>query len=228
MYLAFAADEPIQPPADAAESGDESDTNLEPPETVSVTSGSGRKKKTVTWRLRGPITEDTRTQSKFGTAILGVPVETLRSFRELDMYLHLLPGQLEGVKEMVVAINKVLTPSMQKFTLGEYFICLGINLMASVTDGGYRELFRVKMRDQDLMPAPMFGIRFGVARDRFELWRRRCKLTDWAEDNEVDPDPWKPMSTFWRRFNKERPTRIAPGWKVTYDELMQAWKGMSL
>ena len=189
MYPAYAAKVPIQPPADAADTGDEPDTITEPPETVTVTSGSGKHKKTVTWRLRGTITEDQRTHSKFGTAILGVPVETLRKFRELDMYLHLLPGQLEGVKEMVVAINKVLTPSMQKFTLGEYFICLGINLMALVTDGGYRELYHVKMRDQDLMPAPMFGIRFGVCRDRFELWWRRCKLTDWAEDNEVDPDP---------------------------------------
>ena len=89
---------------------------------------------------------------------------------------------------MVVAINKVLTPSMQKFTLGEYFICLGINLMASIIDGGYRELFRVKMRDQDLMSVPMFGIRFGVPRDRFETWWRRCKLTDWSEDNDVDAD----------------------------------------
>lgn len=63
---------------------------------MDVTSGSRKNKETVMWQLHGSITEDLRTHPKFGTAVPGVPVEILGEFCELDMFLHLYPGQLGG------------------------------------------------------------------------------------------------------------------------------------
>ena len=140
------------------------------------------------------------------------------------MYAHMSPNQLDGIREMVKGINGTLTITQQKFDLGEFVVCLGINLYTTQVDGGYAELFRVQMREEDLLPAPAFGIRFGVARDRFLLWRRNAKLTDWKD---ADTNPWKPLEVFWERFNKQMPQRINAGWRITYDELMQAWKGRS-
>lgn len=195
---------------------------MEAPKTVKVSSGSGRKRKTVKWTRITGVPEDCRSQSRHEPSIAGVETTLLQSFTELDMYVHLMPDQLKGLQEQCTALNNNLTPTQKTFDFGTFMVCKGINLMLTQIDGGIDEAFRVSMREEDILPAPAFGIRFGVSRDRFNLFRRRCKLTNWTAE---DTDPWKPMTLYWKRFNAQRCTRINMGWKATYDELMQAWRG---
>ena len=105
----FRTEDPDETESSAESGGDDSDDELEAPASVEITSGSGSKKKTVTWKRVTGITEDIRTQGKTGTSIAGVDIITLRFFTELDIYVHMSPNQLDGIREMAKAINSTLT-----------------------------------------------------------------------------------------------------------------------
>ena len=58
------------------------------PKTVKVTSGSGRKKKTVKWTLIKEVREDLRTQSRHEPSLAGVDAGMVDSMTEPDMYVQ--------------------------------------------------------------------------------------------------------------------------------------------
>jgi hypothetical protein len=57
----FRTEDPDETESSAESGGDGSDDELEAPASVEITSGSGSKKKTVTWKRVTDITEDIRT-----------------------------------------------------------------------------------------------------------------------------------------------------------------------
>ena len=184
----------------SSEEADDEEEPTEAPKRVTITSGTGRRKRTVKWKLISGVTEELRSQSRHEPSLAGVDAGVAASMSELDMYLHLMPNQLAGLQEQCTALNGNITATQENFTFGEFMICKGICLMLTQIDGGIAEAFRVAMKDSDILPAPAFGIRFGISRDRFMLFRRRCKLTNWTLE---DTDPWKPMTEYWKRFNAQ-------------------------
>ena len=207
------------------ESDDEEDSEEEgPPEYTDVTSGSGRKKRTVRWIRVHNVSDDLREGSRNRTRMGGVDPEELSTWREMDMFIHLTPCQQNGLREMCTASNYFMPPSYDRFEFGEFVACLGINYMSCTISGGLDELFRTSMRGGDVLPPPAFGVRFGISRNRFSLWRKHFRLTLTKVE---DTDAWRSCRKFWERFNEQRPKQIIPGWRINYDESMSAWKGRS-
>ena len=211
--------------ADEEGSEEEEDSEEEePPEHTDVTSGSGRKKRTVRWNRVHNVTDDLRQGFRQNATMGGAAPEGLSTWRELDMFIHLTPNQLNGLREMCTASNFYMPLSYEKFEFGEFMACMGINYMSCTISGGLDELFRTSMRNGDVLPPPAFGVRFGISRKRFSLWRKHFRLIMTKVE---DTDAWRSCRKFWERINEQRPKQIIPGWRINYDESMSAWKGKS-
>ena len=80
--------------------------------------------------------------------------------------------------------------------------------------------------DSALFPAPAFGRRFGMSRDRWSALLKYLRFCDPAEDEEVPVDPWREVRTLVNGFNRNRAETVCPGWVLVIDESTSKWRGL--
>ena len=72
-----------------------------------------------------------------------------------------------------------------------------------------------------IFPAPAFGARFGMSRDRFENLLRYLRLS--PQPAADDDDPWWPIRGFIDAINDRRVEKLRPSKVVVADESMSWW-----
>ena len=122
------------------------------------------------------------------------------------------------------------TPKGKKaMTVTEFRKLLGIML----------SLTRTTKRRQDLwssedfnFPAPNFGLRFGISRNRLNdllHYLRFCPADEYTNKEDkwspVRRNKWSPVRRLIKGFNEQRAATFYPCWSICVDESMSAWWG---
>ena len=71
-------------------------------------------------------------------------------------------------------------------------------------------------------PAPRFGERYGLTRDRFEILLR---CLSFCPAHEAISDKWAPVRRLLEGFNQRRVETLYPGWQLCVDESVSSWRG---
>ena len=176
--------------------------------------------KGVQWRV-DPNLIDARDRPRMRARMLwSAPLNEIpeRSRREIEYMMwsfpeHSIPGILARTTERMQAVNS----KTSEVTRGEFWKCVGYLLAMTRTRKRRRDLFS---RVDGLFPAPAFGKRFGVSRERFELILKHLSL------GVPDPsDPAAAMLDFIDQINHRRIEGYYPCWSICVDESMSSWRG---
>eukprot|EP00731_Ephydatia_muelleri_P017495 Em0010g593a len=88
------------------------------------------------------------------------------------------------------------------------------------TSEGRRDLWST---EDGLFPAPRFGERYSLPRNRFEVLLRCLSFCPPSEAK--GNDKWAPVRRLIDGFNERRVQKIYPGWQLCIDESVSSWRG---
>lgn len=180
--------------------------------------------KGVTWQLRPPqyIKKDARTAARQPATLNkgDLRVDTIDR-----MFDYLLPDDL--LEFIVNKSNPKLLGSNaidRKLTVPELKQWWGYALAASLHTGiTLEKLWSDTPIPESIMPPPMFG-QHGMVWKRFK--RIRGVMSFGASDPAtLEQDPWAFVRPLVDKFNEARAAKFNPGWLITMDESMCAWRG---
>ena len=188
------------------------------------------KKKTwsVDWKKDADCSADERESrgaTRFGPEMIWRETETGRGVD--DFFFHFfLPEAGELTKVAVLSNDSRDTHGKTKRPISEHEIVKTLGYLLAMTCNNTsvkRELFRAEHDpggEERLFPAPAFGERYGMSRDRFEFVLR------WLRFGADDPnDKWAPVRSLIASFNDARYNGYKPGWRLCLDESVSAWRG---
>jgi Transposase IS4 len=147
----------------------------------------------------------------------------------LDYFMAVFPK--EQLRMMVEQTSDNLRMNGHpKVTKGELLKWFGILLLVTRFEFGERkELWSTKSRCK-YIPAPNFGERTGMTRDRFHTLFRymvwSVQPPDRPEGMSTEAYRWMLVEDFVRNFNEHRASFFSPGWQVCVDESMSRWYGL--
>ena len=107
---------------------------------------------------------DTRHSARNAMSFGMVSSDVLDMMSELDMLIHLIPNQCDGLEEMRRASNSKMLKLYILFEFGEWMIGLGINYLSTTISGGMNGMFRCVMRPGNVLLPPAFGLRHEMPR----------------------------------------------------------------
>lgn len=112
----------------------------------------------------------------------------------------------------------------KKLTLGELKKWWGYALALTIHDGiPLNKMWSDTPTPKSLLPPPRMG-RHGMSLKRFK--KIRAVLTFGPEDKtSLRADNWAFIRWLIDKFNSHRLVVLSPGWLLTMDELMVAWRG---
>ena len=96
----------------------------------------------------------------------------------------------------------------------------GILYSLTRTSEGRRDLWST---EDGLFPAPRFGERYSLPRNRFEVLLRCLSFCPPSETK--GNDKWAPVRRLIDGFNERRVQKIYPGWQLCIDESVSSWRG---
>jgi Transposase IS4 len=147
----------------------------------------------------------------------------------LEFFMAVFPK--EQLKKMVEETSDALRVNGHpKLTKGELLKWFGVLLLVTRFEFGERkELWSTTSRCK-FIPAPNFGERTGMTRDRFHTLFRYMV---WSTQPSERPDGmsseayrWLLVEDFVKNFNDHRASFFSPGWQVCVDESMSRWYGL--
>ena len=145
-----------------------------------------------------------------------------KTLKPLDYWLLLFPDMLDCVVKWTNASMGEGTARTSKHEIVKFFgIMYSMTLYPSRQRKDYWSL-----QDSKLFPAPAFGQRFGMSRNRFTVLVKRLKMYDPALDAANPQDPWRAIRTFIDEFNNNRRKTVTPGWVCVVDESTTKWRGL--
>ena len=169
------------------------------------------------------VRTDQRTQPRQKPKIISEAV--LENFE--DYFHHFLPPAWYDI------IMKFTNPKLlnthkvnQKLTKGRLLRWIGYALCFSVHKGtAIEKMWATQPEEEQSMPAPAFG-RHGMTKDE---WRKIFQLMSFgpSDDDAFDADEWCFVAPVLDAFNEHTSTAYHPGWMLTCDESMVAWKGQT-
>ena len=87
------------------------------------------------------------------------------------------------------------------------------------TSEGRRDLWST---EDGLFPAPRFGERYGLSRNRVEILLRYLSF---CPEDENNSDKWSSVRRLIEYFNQRRVEKFYPGWQLCVDESVSSWRG---
>ena len=147
----------------------------------------------------------------------------------IEFFMALFPK--EQLKMMVEKTSeKLQSNGHPKLTKGELLKWFGVLLLITRYEFGERkELWNTEARCK-FIPAPNFGERTGMTRDRFHAIFRYMV---WSVQPKVRPDGmsseayrWLLVEDFVENFNQHRASFFSPGWQICVDESISRWYGL--
>ena len=140
----------------------------------------------------------------------------------IDFWLFLFPNMLDDIVRWT---NSAFPARVAQTTKHEVVKFFGIQYAMTQYPTRQRHNYW-SLHDSDLLPAPAFGQRFGMSRDRFEMLVRYMTFHDPDLDLAVPLDPWRKVRTFVNMFNLNRAENVTPGWVLVVDESTSKWRGL--
>lgn len=133
--------------------------------------------------------------------------------------------------EMVLHTNEVLEAKHKKLTtIGEILKWFGVVLLATRYEFGSRRDLWSTTPTSKYMPAPCFGEKTGMSRDRFDLlWNNMVwskQPTDRPEEKSHEGHRWMLVEGFIFNINGHRKKYYCPSWILCVDESMSRWYGL--
>ena len=126
--------------------------------------------------------------------------------------------------------RKLMLAGKPRLTKGELLKWFGIVILITRFEFGERDhLWRTKSTCK-YIPAPNFGERTGMTRDRFNdlfrymVWSRQPSQR--PEGMSSETYRWKLIEDFIDNFNEHRSSLFLPGWLLCVDESMSRWYGL--
>jgi Transposase IS4 len=147
----------------------------------------------------------------------------------LEFFMAVFPK--EQLRKMVAETSDVLQKNGHpKVTKGELLKWFGILLLITRFEFGERkDLWNTTSRCK-YIPAPNFGERTGMTRDRFHTLFRYMV---WSTQPSIRPEGmlseayrWLLVEDFVKNFNDHRANLFSPGWQVCVDESISRWYGL--
>ena len=186
-------------------------------ESNDVGDGSSLSCHGVQWKVVDGIVEDWRSSPQFGTHILwGNDVEEVHR-TPLDYWKLSFPSQM--LPDVISWTSDQLPVGCPKATEEEILAVFGVLYSLTRTSEARRDLWSTK---DGLFPAPRFGERYGLSRDRFEILLRHLSFCSALE---ATGDKWAPVRRLVDGFNERRIQKIFPGWQLCVDESVSSWRG---
>ena len=140
----------------------------------------------------------------------------------IDYWLFMFPTMLDDIVRWTNLALPARAAATTKYEIVKFFgIQYAMTLFPSRQRRDYWSIV-----DSDLLPAPAFGQRFGMSRDRFELLVRCTTFHDPQEDTAIPLDPWRQVRTFIDKFNANRAENVVPGWVLVVDESTSKWRSL--
>ena len=153
--------------------------------------------------------------SVWGTYLVGKRCDELQrtsiDYWKLSFPLQLLP-------DIVTWTTASLPAGCAKATEEEILAVFGILYSLTRTSEGRRDLWST---EDGLFPAPRFGERYSLPRNRFEVLLRCLSFCPPSEAK--GKDKWAPVRRLIDGFNERRVQKIYPGWQLCIDESVSSW-----
>jgi Transposase IS4 len=152
-----------------------------------------------------------------------------REITPLEFFLAVFPAKQLSL--MVEETSRKLAKDGQpKITKGELLKFFGVLCLITRFEFGDRANLWAKKSHCKFIPAPNFGDRTGMTRDRFHSI---FKCMVWSVQPPQRPDGmtseayrWLLIEDFVANFNEHRAQYFHPGWLVCVDESMSRWYGL--
>ena len=152
-----------------------------------------------------------------------------KELRPIDFFMAVFPKkQLSLMVEETSA--KLMAAGKPRLTKGELLKWFGVMILITRFEFGERDhLWRTKSSCK-YIPAPNFGERTGMTRDRFNDLSRYMV---WSKQPSVRPPEmssetyrWLLVQDFVDNINGHRATMFLPGWLICVDESISRWYGL--
>ena len=170
----------------------------------------------IEWKVVDGILEDWRCMPKFGGHIMWNNDVDERQRTPLDYWMMSFPSQM--LPDISIWTSDHL-PQGCVNAKEEVLAVFGALYSLTRTSKGRRDLWST---EDGLFPAPRFGERYGLTRDRFEILLRYLSF---CPVHDVVDDKWAPVRRLIEGFNQRRVQKLYPGWQLCVDESVSSWRG---
>ena len=171
----------------------------------------------IEWKVVDGILEDWRCMPKFGGHIMWNNDVDERQRTPLDYWMMSFPSQM--LPDISTWTSDHLPQGCVNAKEEEVLAVFGALYSLTRTSEGRRDLWST---EDGLFPAPRFGERYGLTRDRFEILLRYLSF---CPVHEVVDDKWAPVRRLIEGFNQRRVQKLYPGWQLCVDESVSSWRG---
>lgn len=170
----------------------------------------------IEWKVVEGVVEDWRCMPKFGAHILwGNDVDEARR-TPLDYWMMSFPSQM--LADISIWTSNCLPQGSANAKEDEVLAVFGALYSLTRTSEGRRDLWSTT--EDGLFPAPRFGERYSLTRDRFEILLR---CLSFCPAHEAIGDKWAPVRRLIGGFNQRRVEKLYPGWQLCVDESVSSW-----
>lgn len=176
------------------------------------------------WTFGNQVKIDTFKDGYYKPKLIRWTDDEVKKFSALKFWEEFFP--LEFIPEILELSNtKLRAHRRSPLTKEELYKFFGILYAMTIqTISTNRDYWSVK---DGLFPAPAFGKRFGMSRNRFE--EIKGAITFCSEQNQQSTtDKWSLVRPFVDMLNERWKNVIRPGYKITVDESMFVWYGRNM
>ena len=171
----------------------------------------------VQWKVVDGVLEDWRCMPRFGAHILwGNDVDEMRR-TPFDYWMLSFPSHM--LTDISNWTSDRLPEGCEKVNEGEILAEFGALYSLTRTSEGRRDLWST---EDGLFPAPRFGERYGLSRNRFEILLR---CLSFCPEDENNSDKWSSVRRLIECFNQRRVEKFYPGWQLCVDKSVSSWRG---
>ena len=175
------------------------------------------------WRM-----VDQYTGREFTPGCDDVPTKN-QKFTPYDFFMACFPrDQLKAMLELTNASLKIAKKKLTSY--GELLKWMGINILITRFEFGCRSSLWNTTPPSKYIPAPAFGAKTGMSRDRYNDLLSHIA---WSFQPSVRPPEmsseehrWTLCQDFIDRFNEHRKAFMSPGFLICVDESISRWYGL--
>ena len=173
----------------------------------------------VEWHICDCVSDDVRIQPRFSAKLLWVDDCCAAERIPIQYFKMSFPTQM--VPDILMWSGMAMPIKKKKMDEAEFWRLLGIIYTLTRTTSKRRDLWSLQ---DGIFPAPRFGSRYGISRQRFEVLLRYLRFCP-PEEFESTQDRWAPVRRLVDGFNKRRVETFYPSWSICVDESISAWRG---
>ena len=173
----------------------------------------------VEWHICDCVSDDVRIQPRFSAKLLWVDDCCAAERIPIQYFKMSFPTQM--VPDILMWSGMAMPIKKKKMDEAEFWRLLGIIYTLTRTTSKRHDLSSLQ---DGIFPAPRFGSRYGISRQRFEVLLRYLRFCP-PEEFESTQDRWAPVRRLVDGFNKRRAETFYPSWSICVDESISAWRG---